>query len=114
MTKALGKDINEFYNNHFPEGHYIDDFTEDYGDFLEKYLDDQGNLCLPLTEKFELNAFGIIIPEGSNSDNGTSFSSCFKRWLKQQKTATILVEVAVGDKEWAVERLKTLGWRVIG
>jgi hypothetical protein len=50
MTKAFGRDINEFYNNYFPKHHHIDEYDEE---LMEKYETDE-ELQLPDTEKFDL------------------------------------------------------------
>lgn len=88
MSKALGKDINEFYNNHFPEGHFIEGESIDY----EDVQDSKGNLILEPTQKYDLKEFGYIVPDHEEGKE-VSFESAFKKWFKMQSTASLLIEI---------------------
>ena len=111
MSKAFGRDINEYYNNHFPEDCYLDGYTEVYESWDEKYYDNNNNIHLPLDKKFELKEFGYLY-DSIDMKLG-SFESCFKRWLKKQSTATVVLEVAKDEYEQVVAKLKELGFKII-
>jgi hypothetical protein len=115
MTKAFGRDINEYYNNHFPEDRYLEYYTEEYEKWLEFHTDDAGDLHLPADQKFELKEFGDIYEQNSNTLDRKlgSFESLFKRWLKSQSTTTVVLEVAKDEYEGVVAKLKGLGLKVI-
>jgi hypothetical protein len=89
VTKAFGRDINEYYNNHFPEDAYLDDQGDIYDEWFDKYDDHYTNRHLG------------------------SFQSQFKRWLKQQSTTTVVLEVAKDEYEEVVAKLKGLGLKVV-
>jgi hypothetical protein len=105
MPKALGLHINDFYNNHFPEGGEHDDF-----ELPEEYFDNSGNLNLSPDEKYELNDFGVIVL----GDTVKSFNSFYQKWFKSQTKATILIQVDLTDKDNTMAHLKELGYKVIG
>jgi hypothetical protein len=107
MSKALGRDINEYYNKHLPSNTYV----EEYGDLLEEHEDIAGNLVLPANDKFELKEFGDIY-DSTDMKLGT-FESYFKRWLKQQSTATIVIEVPKVDYGYWVTELRNLGLKIV-
>lgn len=111
MSKALGKDINEFYNQHWPEGAYLENYTENYDDWSEQYDDGEGNLCLPENKKFELAEFGDVF-DYKDECIGT-FQSLFKRWQKQQSYASIVLEVPRERYDEVVAQLKELGLKVV-
>ena len=107
MPKALGKDINEFYNNHLPENCYIDD---DAG-WIEDFNNEDG-LCLVPTEKYEINDFGWIFDDNTGENIG-KFSTVFKKWLQHQTTVTLAIEVPKEKEEEVRQKLKELGIKVI-
>ena len=102
MTKALGKDINEFYNNHFPE----DWLHEDYEISLESYQDSQGVLTLNPSEKYELNEFGCIAPEYEDQGKVITFQAAFKKWQKSQTHVSIMLEIPNNKVDEVVTTLK--------
>lgn len=102
MSKALGKDINEFYNNHFPEGHFIEGQIIDYW----KVQYENGDLALNPTQKYELKYFGYIVPDYDDGSKGVSFESAFKKWQKNQTHVSIVLEVPREDIELISETLK--------
>ncbi len=106
MSKALGQEINDFYNNHFPENSFIDEDE----DWIEDYQQEGVGLSLPPNEKFELSAFGVIVDE--NNDNVRTFSSVFKKWQRSRTIAYILVEIDASKKEEVVADLKRRGYKI--
>lgn len=88
MSKALGQDINNFYNNYFPEGHFIEGESIDY----ENVQDNKGNLILDPAQKYELKEFGYIVPDYGEGKE-VSFESAFKKWLKTQSTKNLIIEI---------------------
>jgi hypothetical protein len=109
MSKALGRDINDFYNNHFPPNYFLDDNK----DWIQDYQDENAILCLPENEKFELDDFGILVPDYDDNKTPIKFSTHFKRWLKQKKIVHIIIEVAKEDKADALAALKSQGFKIV-
>lgn len=106
MSKAFGRDINNFWNTSFPEGYII----EDDADWIEDYT--QADLLnLPEAEKFELSEFGFLLNEDTGAEH--SFASAFKRWQKKQTVVTIAIEVKTENREGAILRLKEMGFKVV-
>ena len=104
MSKALGKDINEFYNNHFPEGHFIEGQIIDYW----KVQYENGDLALNPTQKYELKYFGYIVPDYDDGSKGVSFESAFKKWQKNQTHVSIVLEVPINRVDEVTVSLKQL------
>lgn len=104
---ALGRDIKEFWDNGFPEGYYSDDAEI-------QVEDDAGHCPLDLDVKYDLNRFGVLIPEGNamagEQGDPISFASAFKRWFKEQTTVTLLVTVPKEKADEARAKLKELGY----
>lgn len=98
--KAIGAEIIEFYNNHFPDGYYHDDYDESI---------DMDNLNP--NQKYELNDLGYIISDEDPSNERT-FSSVFRRWQKKQTHVTLLVSVPREQIEAAKKDIKALGYLV--
>lgn len=105
--KALGKDINEFYNNHFPENSVIDDDA----DWIENFINDAEGLNLIPTEKYELDDFGWVVNDVSGRE--TRFTTLFKKWLKKQNTVTLAIQVSRDKEEEVRQKLKEWGLKVL-
>ncbi len=97
--KALGTDINEFFNNHWPgeKDEYYYDGAAEWLDSPKYFKND--DLNLEPSEKYELNDFGFF---GSNDTNpvrdtanilGDTFEAVFRKWLKTRSVTTFVVEV---------------------
>jgi hypothetical protein len=104
--KALGRDIKEFYDNHWPVGYYHDENE------LDTHTDD-GSWALDDNTKYELKELGLIIPEGETMGDPVTFASVFNRWFKTKTHATILLEVPVADKDSVIAQLKAMGLKVL-
>ena len=104
MSKALGKDINEFYNNHFPEGW----FHEDYEFNLEDFQNQDGVLGLIPSEKYELNQFGCILPEWEDQGKGTTFQTAFKKWQKNLTHVSVVLEIPINEVDEVITVLKEI------
>ena len=102
MTKAFGKDINEFYNNHFPEGW----FTEGEDVDFQSIEDKQGRLILSPTEKYELKDFGYLVPEHADQGKEMTFESAFKKWQKSKTHTSVLIEIPIDQAGLVAELLK--------
>lgn len=102
---ALGREIRDFYDHGFPEEYYHDD--------SEITLDDEGRWLLEDYVKYDLRKLGSIFHHSDWRDCKT-FESAFKEWTKKKSkiTATLLVEVPLGDKDKAIEAIKALGYKV--
>ena len=70
--KVIGAEIIDFYNNHFPDGYYHDDYDE---------CIDMNNL--DPNQKYELNDLGYIISD-EDPGNGKTFASVFRQWQKNK------------------------------
>jgi hypothetical protein len=102
MSKALGKDINEFYNNHFPEGWFHEESALD----LEPFEDKEGVLTLNPSEKYELNEFGCIVPEYEDQGKVITFQAAFKRWQKSQTHVSVVLEIPNNKVDEVITTLK--------
>jgi hypothetical protein len=102
MSKAFGKDINEFYNNHFPEGCS----HEDYEFHLENFQNQDGVLGLHHAEKYELSDFGCIVPEYEDQGKVVPFQSAFKKWQKNQTHISIVLEIPNNKVDEVITTLK--------
>ncbi len=102
MSKALGKDINEFYNNHFPEGWIHEDCIFP----VENFQNQDGVLGLHPAEKYELNEFGYIMPEYEDQSKEMTFQAAFKRWQKRQTHTSVILEIPNNKIEEVITTLK--------
>ena len=102
MTKAFGKDINDFYNNHFPEGWTHEDYDID----LESFQDCRGVLSLHPAKKYELTEFGCIMPEYEDQGKETTFQATFKKWQKSLTNVSIVLEIPISKVDEVVTTLK--------
>lgn len=99
--KAPGKDIKEFWTNHWPEGMYIDDTDE-------SLFDEKGDPNLEDTRKYDLSRFGYMMVDDKTKAKGNKdgpFSSYFARWHKAQITACIVVAIPRAEFDSAIEIL---------
>lgn len=104
MSKAIGAEIKDFYDNHFPAGHYHDDTAiETHGDSGEWLLED--------AKQYDLGQLGVLVDE-KNSSECVSFESGFKKWQRSKTVTTVLVEIPTTSREEAIERIKKLGYKV--
>lgn len=90
--KALGADINDFYKNGWPEGHYHDDYDETIGQEGAN-----GELLLDPEKKYDLDDLGVVINERTNEYK--TFSYFYSRWKKNRFTATLVVVVPKDAEE---------------
>jgi hypothetical protein len=109
MVSALGSEIVDFYENGWPEGNHNDDseLTIVDGKII---MEDGPPGDFPLTEKYELYRFGVIIAD----DYGVTrdFSYFFNRWKKAKTTVSILIEVPRAQEEEVRKILKGRGIKV--
>ncbi len=107
ITKALGRDIKDFFDNGWPKGFYVDDYT------LSVYEEDGITCALDLNEKYAVNQFGYLFPDGGDTGKEISFQTAFNKWLASRDFDTITIRVAKADKETITANLKTLGYQII-
>lgn len=108
MAKALGKDIKEFYDNHFPEGYYHDDNEQEFHD------DTTGDWLLEDATYYDLDMCGNLVPEGEDARDRecVTFSSQFNRWFKTRNAKTFVVIVPNSKIDLFRFAMKDLGIRV--
>lgn len=82
MARVLGKDILDFFDNHWPEGYYYDDYTVD----IEN---------VNVSEKYNLADFGILVNEINVGDTIT-FTKAFNNWFKKKDITTLIFIVPNG------------------
>ena len=96
MAKALGSEIVEFYLNGWPKGHYVDDgnltVTDDRRIMPHDCSEKDRSAGAPLSDRFELSDFGIIISE-EDSSRIYDFAYFFNRWRKDRNVVTLVVEM---------------------
>jgi hypothetical protein len=81
MSKALGCEINDFYNNHFPPNHYCDELADTISaKFIEDPITKAYKLNLDPTEKYDLDLMGVIVH--NDYDDYGDFEVFFKKWKK--------------------------------
>lgn len=86
MTKALGSEINDFYNTGFPK----DAYTEEMPEWIESFFDENDELALVPIEEYDLSEFGYIL---DSSDSVHTFSSVFSKWQKQKGSISFVVSI---------------------
>lgn len=102
MAKALGAEIVEFYLNGWPEGHYVDDseltITDDRRIMPIDSSEKDKSSGFPLSDRFELSKFGVIISE-ADSSKIYDFAYFFNRWKKNRNVVTLVVEIPIEMEE---------------
>lgn len=115
MPKALGAEIVEFYLNGWPEKHFVDDSILSVTDDRRIIHSDADNertaTGLPLTDRFDLSDFGVIISEEDTSKI-YDFSYFFNRWRKQRDTVMLLVEVTIALEDKVRKAIERAGAKV--
>jgi hypothetical protein len=110
MPKALGKDIQDFYDNHFPPGYYHDDNA------LKFHDEDKGDWILEADEKYDLDECGVLVPEASldgiKQDYPIPFSTAFRKYMKARTTDTLVIHIPKEKREQVVKALADLGIKV--
>jgi len=86
---ALGSEINEFYNNHFPEGFYCDDMSDTIQCDNSLWLGET-KLNLKPTEKYDLDDLGVVVRK--SDDVYWDFSEKFLEWQDKQNFVTFVVK----------------------
>lgn len=97
---ALGKDINDFYNYHFPDGYYMEDEEID----LESNLNDKDLLNLEESKKYDLSLFGYLV---ANDGKQTKFETLFKEYLKNKTVTSVVIEIPNNQLDVSIKSLKT-------
>jgi hypothetical protein len=92
--KAFGRDIKDFYDNHWPTGHYHDDANIEFHDQDKAGPKDEPIWVLEDSTRYDLDDCGIIVRE---SDGETySFATIFQQYLKARDYAMLTVSVPKG------------------
>jgi hypothetical protein len=89
MAKALGGEIKEFYENHWPVGYYHEDNA------LQLH-DEAGAWILEPNVKYNLADLGYLIPEKDAGYMGgklLTFQEAFNKWAKQRNVDIIVLRV---------------------
>lgn len=106
--KFLGKDIIDFYENGFPENHYMEDcYYDDLG-----LKDGQDISDLDPTKKYDGDSLGYIFDNDDNSD-GVEYQSLLRKWLKSKTTETWVIEFDKNLKTQLLTYLKDLNVKVV-
>ena len=101
-TYALGADINEFYNNHFPEGYFSDDMSDTI-QCDNSLWNGENELNLNPTTKYNLDDFGVVVRK--SDDVYWDFSEKFIEWQDKQNFATLVVKVPKNMESLVRERI---------
>lgn len=106
-TKAYGRDIREFYENHWPDGYCHEDSE------IEFY-DDAGKWILEDDKKYQLSKLGYLEPSGGDSRRGAlAFETEFSVWYDRLGKETIVIRVSTEAKEAIIRELKNLGAEIL-
>lgn len=100
--KSFGKDIKEFWLNHWPLNMYVED--ED-----ESLFDEKGAPKLEDGEKYDLSSFGYLLREEGATAKEGPFSTHFSAWLKRRDTVSIIVTVKRDDVDQAMSAIEKIG-----
>lgn len=88
-TYAFGSEINDFYNNHLPDGYNYDDMSPFILD-NNNYWTKDDKLSLISTEKYNLDDLGVVVRK---SDGVCwDFSEKFLEWQDKQRFDTFIVK----------------------
>lgn len=108
--KATGKEINDFYNEGWPEGGEHVEYEPSVLRLINDNFDDaKGLLKLPESQKFDLGEFGYI----DLGDTCLKFATHFRRWKKAQTVDYVTIEVKKESKKLVIARLNDMGLKVI-
>lgn len=102
--KALGRDIKDFWHNHWPTDMYFEEADE-------SLFDESGEPSLEDNVKYDLSRFGVLLQQANATAGDGLFSLHFNRWIKKRDTVTIVVSVPRGKSDAALAAIKALGWK---
>ena len=102
---ALGADINEFYNKHFPEGYYCDDMSDTIQCDNSLWIG-ESKLDLVPTEKYNLDDFGVVVRK--SDDVYWEFSEKFLEWQDKQNFTAFVVKVPKNMESVVKERIAAI------
>lgn len=105
--KALGRDIKDFYDDHFPDGFYHEDNAEPFHD--ENCISDGSEPAWILEDNkmYDLKDCGVLVRECDGE--AFSFESFFKKWIKERDTVTMIIDVPKTKLETFRLMLKDFG-----
>ena len=128
MTKALGKDIWNFYINGWPSGFYHDEFEIEIGYIPGEDSLDKAYPLIDLDKEYKLEDFGLVVPENkADHNNNISFEDAYLSWkgIKKPEPMTFnewfentypygnAVEImgTTGHRLYAFKRAMRSAWR---
>ena len=103
--KAYGKDINDYYNNYFPEGYYSEDM-----DVPDSLWTGENTLNLDPHKLYDLEIMGEIIAHDDWTDSYT-FEEKYCEWANSRETPltkTIEITVPANDATFVKHLLEKL------
>jgi L-ribulose-5-phosphate 3-epimerase UlaE len=100
--KALGKEINSFWNDFVQNSDY--EFVSDDADIQLSDFHKKDVLCLEESKKYDLNAFGFFLI----GEKEYTFQTLFKKWQKTCTCKAIVIEIPIEKVEEVTATLKNL------
>jgi hypothetical protein len=90
--KAKGSEILDFYNNHWPEGYFNDDYSLNIGEGLDP------------DKEYDLEDFGLLVPAGQSymSEECIEFEDTFWKW-KVKQSAPDMVTITKAEYDLLLE-----------
>lgn len=107
MAKAVasGTHIWDFWKNHWPEGHFIDDSEIEVEGA-------HGECLLNPVELYFLDKFGFVVNE--KTDEARSFKSVFLKWKKEQDLVQLVIQIPKDQVEAVKLFFKECNVNVLG
>ena len=110
MAKALGADIIDFYDNHWPEGYYHEDNEIEFHDQKASPVKDPIWVLEP-DVKYDLDKCGVLVDEKTN--DAVEFSYFFNKYLRNKDGKTLVVYVPNANATEVKAMLKKYGCKLI-
>ena len=110
MAKALGAEIMEFYDHHWPEGYYHDDNQIEFHDQNPPPGTTDDIWILDSAAKYDLEECGVLVAE--EDGEAIAFSAAFNHWKRTRDIAILAVHVPKAQEQEIRDYLKSKGCKV--
>jgi len=110
MAKALGAEIMEFYDHHWPQGYYHDDSQIEFHDQNPPPEATDDIWILEPETKYDLEQCGVLISE--KDGEAIDFALAFNRWKRTRDVAILAVHVPKAREQEIRDYLKLQGCKV--
>ena len=107
MAKAFGRDIQDFYENHWPEEYYHEDSAVEFND-------DNGKWQLKADTEYNLEDCGYLEPQHRGKGlESIPFEEAFTDWLNARGFDTITIKFPKAQKDRVTAQIISMGAKII-